>query len=140
MIHTAIVKLRGGYATLAATLRTLKTKASLQFWKDDGLSYLDKEQNDMDWAVNKGRRTQIKVDLELMGEIIRQLLLFAKTMSRLIELDGSNALSPDQKEKLKVLDTFLESDVSGDLLRKMLREKANSTEGLLGVVLKKRKR
>ena len=68
-------------------------------------------QSDLDWSVNKGRRVQIKVDLELMGEIVRRLLLFAKTMSRLIELNGPNALSPDQKEKLDYLDTFPESDV-----------------------------
>ena len=140
MIHTAIVKLRGEYATLATTLRTLKAKSTLQYRMDDGLNYLHKVQSDMDWTVNKGKRAQIKVYLELMGEIVRQLLLFAKAMSRPIELDGSNALSPDQKEKLNTLYAFPESDVSGDVLLTMLREKANSAEGLLRVVRKKWKR
>ena len=107
---------------------------------DDGLNYLDKVQSDMDWTVNKGKRAQIKVDLEFMGKIVRQLVLFAKVMSRLIELDDSNTLSPDQKEKLNALDAFPESNVSGDVLRTMLRENPNSTEGLLRVVRKKRKR
>ena len=65
---------------------------------DDGHNYSDKVQSDMDWAVNKGRRAQIKVDLELMGEIFRQPILFAKTMSRLVELDGRNALSLIRKK------------------------------------------
>ena len=106
MIHTAIVKLCGEYATLTAMLRTLKTKATLQYWMDDDLNYLHKVQSDMCWTVNKGRRAQIKVNFELIGDIVRQLLLLAKAMSRLIEFDGSNALSPDQKEKLDPLNAF----------------------------------
>ena len=140
MIHTAIFKLRVEYATLAAELRTLKTKASLQYWMDDSLNYLHKVLSDMDWTVNKRKRIQIKVDLELMEEIIRQLLLLANAMSRLFELDGRDALSPDPKEKLDVLDAFPEFDVSSDVLRTMLREKPNSAEGQLRVVRKKRKR
>ena len=73
--------------------------------------------------MNKDRRAQIEVALELMGEIGRQLLLFAKAMSRLIDLDGRNALRSDQKEKLDGLDAFSESDISGDALRRTLLRK-----------------
>ena len=90
--------------------------------------------------MKKGKRAQIKVDPEHLGEIFQQLLLCAKAISRLIKLDSSNALSLDQKEKLYALHAFPESDVSGDVIRTMLREKANSAEGLLHLVRKKRKR
>ena len=100
MIHTAIVKLRGEYATLVATLRTRKTKAILQYWMDDGLNYLHKVQSDMDWTVNKGKRTQIKVDLELMREIVRQLLLFAKVMSR--DLSNLMGVTPSALIRKKI--------------------------------------
>ena len=93
----------------------------------------------MDWTVNRGLRTLIKLDLELIRENIRQLLLFAKAMSRLIELDSSNALNPYQKEKLDALDAFPESNISGDVLCTMLRKKANSAESRFRVVHKERK-
>ena len=58
-IYTAIFKLSGEYATLAATSRTLKTKAFLQYCMDYGFNYLDKVHRDNDWTVNKSNRAQI---------------------------------------------------------------------------------
>ena len=88
IIHKAVVNLRGEHVTLAATFRTLNSKATLPYWMDDGFNFLEKVENNKGWTMNKGRRAQIGIALELMGEIVWQLLLFAKAMSRLIYLTG----------------------------------------------------